>query len=61
MNSSNIQTSTSREAPNLKLQTGAATFPLEAWSLKFLWSLEVGAWNFFRPFAFANPRITNVA
>jgi hypothetical protein len=40
--SSYIQTPSTREASNHKLQAD----PVVAWSLKFLWSLEVGIRGF---------------
>jgi hypothetical protein len=38
---SNIQRSTKLQAPSLRVDAG-----LEAWNLKFLWSLELGIWSF---------------
>jgi UDP-N-acetylglucosamine--N-acetylmuramyl-(pentapeptide) pyrophosphoryl-undecaprenol N-acetylglucosamine transferase len=46
--SSNIQPPTSREIPSSKHQTVARAGVFGAWFLVLLWSLEVGAWNFFR-------------
>src|ERR1039458_8996112 len=42
--SSNIQAPSSREAPNFKSKTPA----FEAWSLEFLWMLELGIWSCLR-------------
>ncbi len=38
-----LQTSSFKLQESLKLQTQG--FELEAWGLKFLWSLEFGVWN----------------
>jgi UDP-N-acetylglucosamine--N-acetylmuramyl-(pentapeptide) pyrophosphoryl-undecaprenol N-acetylglucosamine transferase len=46
--SSNLQAPTSREASSPKPQAVSRVGVFGAWFLVFLWSLEVGAWNFFR-------------
>jgi hypothetical protein len=51
----NFQAASSREVPSTKLQTfgarhvghSAGLKRFEVWSLVFLWSLVLGAWNFF--------------
>src|SRR5438874_13537565 len=40
------QAPSTREVPNRKLQKSRRSW-IDAWSLKVLWSLELGAWSFF--------------
>src|SRR5262249_19833403 len=51
--SSKFQAPSSREIPITKLQTyqaaNLAHAAIGAWSLKFLWSLELGIWSFVAP------------
>src|SRR5947209_11635669 len=44
--SSKHQAPSTREAPNRKLQRSRRSW-IDVWSLKILWSLELGAWRFF--------------
>src|SRR5262245_17846154 len=46
MKRSKIQDPRSREAPSFNLQTTAGQRCVGAWSLRFPWSLELGAWSF---------------
>src|ERR1035441_5037790 len=46
LKSSKLQAPTSREAPTFNVQTKLHVAWFEAWCLKFLWSLDVGAWSF---------------
>jgi hypothetical protein len=41
----NSKRPSSREAPNIKLQQQCGA-EFEVWRLRFLWSLNVGAWSF---------------
>jgi hypothetical protein len=45
MKSTKFQAPTSREALNFKIQLEMQIAHFEAWCLKFLWSLDVGAWS----------------
>jgi hypothetical protein len=44
--STNIQAPEKLQEPNFRKKFGYSERFLEAWSLKFLWSLELGIWSF---------------
>jgi hypothetical protein len=44
--STNIQAPEKHKTPNFKPKSERAAFSVGAWSLKFLWSLELGIWSF---------------